>query len=302
VTRTRVAAVVVAFGPPEPCLACLESLRASEGVDCRAWVVDHNADPSGEVRVSIERTGGRYVHEPGNRGYAAGVNLGFRDALRSGEWDLLMALNADVRVAPSCLRELLRVFGSDPRIGLAGPGLLCEGEPARWWNLGSDVEWPGARPRSLHHGEPAVVGDAAPRDVGFVAGAALAVSPELFARVGPLDEGYFLYFEDAEYSFRARSAGFRTVVCPAALAWHSGGGSTAGLGARDAYWRTRSRLRFSRRWNPHPLRGALSRASFVARQILRALFCLTAREEAPATWACRGALDYVFPTRAEAEH
>ena len=43
--------------------------------------------------------------------------------------------------------------------------------------------------------------------------------------IGPMDEGYFLYYEDAEYSLRARRAGWRVHHCPAAVAVHFRGGS-----------------------------------------------------------------------------
>ena len=43
--------------------------------------------------------------------------------------------------------------------------------------------------------------------------------------IGPMDEGYFLYFEDSAYCLRARRAGWQIVHAPAARAVHLRGGS-----------------------------------------------------------------------------
>jgi GT2 family glycosyltransferase len=98
----------------------------------------------------------------------------------------------------------------------------------------------------------------------------LCLRPEIPLQVGFLDEGYFLYFEDADFSCRVRKAGLRTVVLPGALAWHEGGASLRGTGRLPSYYRVRGRLRFSRQWNPYPWRGRLHRFLFGLRQVARA--------------------------------
>jgi hypothetical protein len=57
-------------------------------------------------------------------------------------------------------------------------------------------------------------------DVGYVIGAAMAIRRDVLKQVGLFDEGYFLYYEDADYCERARYAGFRVVYAPQATAVH----------------------------------------------------------------------------------
>jgi hypothetical protein len=197
------------------------------------------------------------------------VNLGLAAAQRQGTWDLLVALNPDVELEPECLRELVLGMRGDERIAIVGPALEFPGEPKRWWNVGSRIDWPQARPRSLRHGEPAAPLSPCLLEVDFVAGCVLGIAPLAFEQLGGLDEHYFLYFEDADYAYRARSHGWRVVVCPGAIARHSGGGSSGEQGESQASWRARSRRRFSKRWNPYPLRGAIQRLVFAARQALK---------------------------------
>jgi hypothetical protein len=58
------------------------------------------------------------------------------------------------------------------------------------------------------------------RDVEYVIGAAMACKHTLLERIGLLDEGFFLFFEDGDFCYRARQAGFRVVYTPAAEAVH----------------------------------------------------------------------------------
>jgi GT2 family glycosyltransferase len=130
------------------------------------------------------------------------------------------------------------------------------------------------------------------RDTDFVCGSAFAFRPDAYRRIGPMPEEYFLYFEDADYSYRARRAGLRAVVVLDAIAWHRGGGSAAGLGAAAAYYRARNRLCFSRAWSPRALPGGVHRGLFALRTILRswARFALSRRRDA--LLPARAVLDY----------
>ena len=72
--------------------------------------------------------------------------------------------------------------------------------------------------------------------------------------VGPLDERYFLYWEDIDWSARARRAGWRVVYVPGSRVWHKLGASTPGE-RRHVRWRYegRNRLLFYRRQRPAAL-------------------------------------------------
>ncbi|HVR73525.1 MAG TPA: glycosyltransferase family 2 protein [Planctomycetota bacterium] len=289
-----VAVVVVQYGPEGPCEACLESIRRSKGVRVLPVLVDNSACGSAALRSAVEALGGIHLARPDNPGFAAGANAGLRAVLEAARPDVLAVLNADIRLAPDCLRILHAVLTSHPDAGIAGPGLLSEDDPERWWNVGGEVLWPSGSPRSWLHGILREGGPIEIRDTGFVCGSVLAFRPDLIERAGPLPERYFLYFEDAEFSLRARAAGFRTIVCPEALAWHRGGAAVEDAPHLAAYYRARNRLIFSRDWNPHRVRGRIHRALFALRALASSLVRSRAglRREPP--FLARAVLDYVL--------
>jgi hypothetical protein len=67
--------------------------------------------------------------------------------------------------------------------------------------------------------------DPDPEEIDWASFACILLNGAMVREIGPMDEGYFLYFEDAEYCLRARRAGWRVLRCPEAVAVHFRGGS-----------------------------------------------------------------------------
>jgi len=280
--RRAWAAIIVHFGDDGPCIEAAESVRSSRGVEARIAIVDHNARPSARLEAWARAAGGAYISCPGNPGFGAGANEGVRVALERWGSNEFLVLNPDVRLDTSCLATLDATFTTYPSIGVAGPALIWDAFPGRWWNVGSDVEWPAGRPRSRRHAElieaskePAERVEASwepVEDTGFVAGAAVAFTLQAWTDAHGFAEDYFLYFEDADFSYRVRATGHRVVICPRACAFHRGGGASPASVAVAEYYRARNRLRFSRAWNPLRARGAGHRAAFTLRLLVRGLW------------------------------
>jgi GT2 family glycosyltransferase len=66
-----------------------------------------------------------------------------------------------------------------------------------------------------------------PVDVDWVSGACLMTRRDVFDRVGGFDEGFFLYWEDADYCARVADAGFRRVYVPTVAVRHAAGRSAS---------------------------------------------------------------------------
>src|SRR5262249_6671991 len=110
----------------------------------------------------------------------------------------------------------------------------------------------------------------------WVSGAALIVRREVLERIGPMDDGYFLYFEEVDYCTRARRAGWEVWFVPQSRIVHLEGAST-GIHQverrRPRYWFDSRRRYFVKH---HGVAGllaadalwALGRASLAARRAL----------------------------------
>ena len=82
-------------------------------------------------------------------------------------------------------------------------------------------------------------------DTGYLTGCCLLATAEAWRKVGLLDERYFIYAEDADWSLRARAAGFRLLFVPTARLWHRVSASSANAtgGHSMSAWKVYQRLR-----------------------------------------------------------
>jgi hypothetical protein len=242
---TSVDIIVLTWNERELTLSCLESLRHIEGskTDVRTVVVD-NGSTDNTPQAVRDRFSHVVVLETGeNLGYAGGNNVGICYALKRGA-DAVCILNNDVEVAPDFLVPLIEAVG-DERGGVATPLIAEMKDKQRTWALGAKVDWQRGTVRRLHAGEPvAALVDFAPFDVDVAPGAAMLVRREVFERVGLLDEDFYLYYEEGDWSLRVRASGYWIKAVPASLVYHH---VSAALGTRSPiidYYMLRNQLRF----------------------------------------------------------
>jgi len=216
---------------------CLESLRGVEYDDWNVIVLD-NASTDG----SVERIRGRFpeveIMKLGeNLGFAGGNNAGIRAALERGA-EYVWLLNNDTTVAPETLRAMVEKAEADPKVGAVGSAIYSAAEPERLqaWGGGYVNFLLG---RSRHYLRP--VPD---ERIGFLTAASLLLRRSALESLGLHDDRFFMYWEDADYCFRLRSAGWRLAVAGNSKVWHKEQGSVGKQSALlDTYF-NRSAARF----------------------------------------------------------
>jgi GT2 family glycosyltransferase len=210
----------------------LDSLQGQDGLD-EVVVVD-NGGGGEEIEAARAREGVRVLDAGGNVGFAAGSNLGAREA-RS---DVLVFLNPDTVVVPGAIAQLAKTL-EDESIGIAMARLRLLDEPEKLNASGVAVHVTGVG-WAAQFGEPAEsVRELA--DVPSASGTAMAMRAETFRELGGFAEELFMYVEDVELGWRARLAGYRVVVDPAADVYHD---YEFGRNPRKSYYLERNRLFF----------------------------------------------------------
>jgi GT2 family glycosyltransferase/glycosyltransferase involved in cell wall biosynthesis len=211
-----VAVVVPSFRDAERVATLVESIRKTvpRGM-VRVVVAD---DASGPEHVAALRAikGIEVVAGEQNAGFAANVNRGLR-AIEDGD---VVVLNSDVEARPGWLACLQYAASQEEDVGIVGAQLLY---PDGRIQFGGTVrnrdapEWFDHRYRFKPEGwGPAC--QAGPALA--VTGACMYVRREVIERVGVLDEGYPMAYEDVDWCLRAWQAGFRVLYFPAARLVH----------------------------------------------------------------------------------
>ncbi len=233
-----VSIVVVNFRSAELTLRALaDAAAAAGGLALQEIVVDNGSGAEEVARLRAARPEAEVVALADNRGFAAGNNAGIARA--TGRH--LLLLNPDAFCQGDALARLATHLDGHPRTGVAAPRLVF-GDGARQdnayrrfpnhWTLLVDYCAPLAQVLARTPWDPHRVparrygAGAPPLAVAHVTGAALLVRAQAAETAGPLDEGFFLYYEETEWQRRIGAAGWRVEVLPDAVVTHLGGGST----------------------------------------------------------------------------
>jgi len=190
-----------------PGVSCtIESLRAqSMAVDV---VLVDNASGDGSVdQIRAAFPDLRIVECDSNGGYAAGMNLGVRHLASTSD---VLLVTHEVVLAVDAVEQMFGQLVGE--IGMVGPVLRRLSDPEPVWSSGGCMRGRDLIPQ--HH----VDMPTEPLQREWIDGSCMLVRRQLLDEVGPLDEGYFLYFEEVDLAYRAREAGWKTVCQPSAEA------------------------------------------------------------------------------------
>lgn len=207
----------------------------------RIIIVDNGSTDGSREQLEAEFPHVTLVRHTKNLGFTGGVNAGLREARRQ-QLDWYMALNNDTVVDPEMLTELVNVAESDQRIGGLNPCIYHMQPSDRIWHARGFYNWWTGTTRSDEGRSGSPLSE--PAEVTFLTGGALMIRAEAAEHVGVLDDRFFIYSEDVDYTTRLRKAGYRTLFVPAAKVWHQEHGDindNAESGFR-VYWTTRNRL------------------------------------------------------------
>lgn len=188
-------------------MQCLDALRKSPTLD-PIIVVDNEAD--GELARAVAAAAMRATVIPlvENRGFAGGTNPGLRAALEAGA-DFVLVINSDATIDAPSVEKLLAYGRADPSLGAVGPRILNPDGSVQTlgvrWTLG------GARLEQMLK----------PGSVDSLTWACVLLNARCLKEVGLLDERFFMYWEDFEFSRRATDRGWKLAVAPDAVAVHA---------------------------------------------------------------------------------
>lgn len=201
--------------------AAIASLQRSEYAFSRIIVVDNGSTDGSIDRLEAEFHDPQllFVRNPVNEGFAAGMNIGFREAQAQGA-EMIFCVNNDTETDPRCVGLLVDALRRDPGAGVAGPTIYYHGKPRKIWQAGGEMRRLRAGVVVPLKGRTADEVPREPRTVTFLTGCAFLFHTALLTRVGYLDTAYFFYGEDLDYGLRVAAAGLTMVYVPAATVWH----------------------------------------------------------------------------------
>src|SRR5918993_1320744 len=233
---------------------CLGSLVAQRYSPLEVILVDNFSKDNVPGWVAERFPTVRVIRLPDGKTFAQAVNTGV--AASTGKY--VAILNPDIELDPNAIAECVRVAEADPAAAAVAAKLMF------WW-APSFLNGIGNRVDERSWGTDNFIGHLdlgqfdSLKDVPSVCFAATLVRRTAWDAIGPADEAFPLYYEDAEWSYRARLLGYGTIAAPRAVVRHVfgykvRGGEESDLTPRKLAMAAYGRLRFTLKLFTGPLR------------------------------------------------
>lgn len=192
---------------------CLTSVFKIDYPNFEVILLDNASEDGSLEMAKKDFSRAIFIRNNINLGFAGGVNVGIRFALER-EADYVLLLNYDTLVETNFLTKIIEAGESMPSVGILS-SLVMNAYNKEIWFAGGKINW--LKMKTEHF---LVAKDGKPYEVNFLSGCAMAIKASVFLKIGLFDEDYFLYWEDADFGFRAQKAGFKLVLTPESWVYH----------------------------------------------------------------------------------
>ena len=290
----RLDVVVVNWNAGRQLYDCLASIAANDGRALveRVVVVDNASTDRSLDGLDALGLPLAVIRNGENRGFAAACNQG----AAAGAADLVLFLNPDTRLGPASLLAPAAALDTPAhaRTGIVGIQLVdeegrvshtCARFPSPGRVLAGTIALDRLAPRVFPSHFMTDWDHADSRAVDQVMGAYFLVRRSLFDQLGGFDERFFVYFEEVDFAYRARTAGWRSYFLADVRAYHKGGGTSEQVKAKRLFYMLRSRIQYAYKHFGRGPATLVAAATVAAEPVTRLLFAAGtgSREQVGAT-------------------
>lgn len=221
----KVSIIILNWNGWQDTLECFESLEKISYSNYEVIVLDNNsANESAEKIknwIAHKKSSVNYklIINSRNAGFAGGNNPGIEYAVNNKS-DYVLLLNNDTIVEPEFLDKLVKVGESDKNFGIIGPKIYYESDRSRIWFGGGYFSWLGGGRHAEFNKIDKNPHDDKIKEINFMTGCCFLIKREAIEKMGLMNEDFFLYYEDTEWSLRAEKNGYKIIYAPGAHIWH----------------------------------------------------------------------------------
>lgn len=232
---------------------CIESVLDSDMDNFDIYMVD-NASEDNSVEMVTERFGDKVtiLENSENLGGSGGFNRGIRKVLEEG-YEYLMCLDNDVKVAKEAVRSLYEFLKRNPKVGMAGSKVYHMHEPEYIQQMGLNIHFKNCSAETLYADRkdspdiPEVV------YCDTVAACSLMMPTRVVKKVGLMPEDNFIYWDDMEWGYLVKKAGYKVAACGGSKVYHEMSANVRRENTFSTYYLWRNRLHFFMKYTKREL-------------------------------------------------
>jgi hypothetical protein len=225
----KVFIIVLNWNGHQDTIECIHSIRKTNYPRYEIVIVDNGSTDGSEEILRHAFPDIKLIQTGENLGFAEGNNVGIRYALKNGA-DYTVILNNDTAVDEGFTTELVNAAKSDSSIGIASSKIYFYDRPDIIWYAGALLDLKTGKSKHIGYNKKDAGQYDTIRETDRACGCSMMISRRTCEAVGLMDPEYFCYGEEADWSLRARNAGFKVVFVPGSKVWHKISATTGGAG------------------------------------------------------------------------
>lgn len=221
--------IIVNYKTPALLKLCIKSILSSSITEkpYELIVIDSATQEESEELIRFDFPDIVFLPFEENIGYAKAVNAGIKIA----KGDPILILNPDIIATKDSIRKMVEFIENNPRVGILAPQLINfngtrQDSCFRFYKPSTILyrrtflkHLPLAK-KNLNEFLVKDYDHKAPRRVDWIMGSAMMISRTALKKVGPMDERFFMYFEDVDWCRRFWQTGFKVIYFPYAKMYH----------------------------------------------------------------------------------
>lgn len=232
-------AIIINYCNPIDTIETVNSLFRSSVVPKIVVVDNASSDNSYKILKSYLPHDVVLIRAEQNNGFSSGNNIGIRYALFHNARYIIL-LNNDTSVDRYMICNLLKYTD---QASVTSPKIYYYDCPDRIWFAGGRFERLTGRFIHIGYNKSDSLAYNKKISCDFLSGCCIMMTSDVVRKVGLLDESYFMYYEDVDYSIRLKKEKIDLFMIPEAKLWHKVGASSGGdLSKFNIYYGNRNRL------------------------------------------------------------
>tara|TARA_B110000459_G_scaffold52506_1_gene58483 strand:- start:26 stop:925 length:900 start_codon:yes stop_codon:yes gene_type:complete len=219
VKNSKIAIIIVNWKQYQLTKLCLYSLQKIKYDNYQIILIDNESNPK-ELK-KIKNQFDKIITFPNqkNLGFTGANNVGIEYAIKN-EFKYVMLINNDTEVEKNFINPLIEVLEKNQNFGAAQPLILNYYNRNKVWSAGGFL--------NKFFGYTYVIKspEGIKKNIDWITGCCFFLRTDVIKKIGLLDEKFFAYYEDVDWSIRIKNAGYDLAFVKSSVVYHHGSKSS----------------------------------------------------------------------------
>jgi GT2 family glycosyltransferase len=222
-TNKKLAIIIVNWNQFNLTHDCIISLKNCDYGNFKIILVDNASEDKSGIKLINKFPDVVFIQNKKNLGFTGANNIGIKYAINHS-FKFVMLLNNDTEVDKNFISPLINKLSNNSNVGAVQPVITNWHNRNRIWNFGGKINKFTGQVQTINKGKK--IDQINLKDeTEWISGCCFVIKSEIIEKVGKLDNSYFVYFEDVDWSVRIVQAGYKLELEPKSLIYHHEGAS-----------------------------------------------------------------------------